>query len=565
MVVNWYEGTLDKDAWLFSPAMTLTAGATYEVSFWLVMPELPGNVNDYLEVQVGTSALPAGMTGENMIYYNTDESIPNWTLISGWFTPTTTGSYYLGFHSFAPVGHWGMNILVDDIMVKEVEKLFDNDLIISDICMYPYTQVPKSQPLYHELAAEVRNVGLTTQTNVIVTVELNGVVAGVSAPLASLEPNTSAVLEINTDPNVLISLGTNTVAFIASQDETEQAPEDNTATLTFTGTENIYAADDGTFINHLLEPNCSLPVFIGNVFEVTYPIKITGVNLRFGAGASMDYSVSLYNAVPIPEYWSYGIDLPTIFTQPATRPAAEGWVTVDVPPTNLAPGTYFLSVDQLTTESINLNSDGQLYRYGFYVPEGITVLRNLNTTDAIIRGVPLIRMVVADSAPCEAEEPTGLQADPSYTSAVLSWTGETPLNFRITLNDGTDEFKYFTADNTYTAEGLASGVTYTWKVAAMCNASEGSSDVAGDPFTTLIGIPGANKREINIFPNPSSGLVYISVAEASNITVYDITGRMIDHFKINAETMVNFTQPAGIYIIRVESGNKISNHRLIIE
>lgn len=72
------------------------------------------------------------------------------------------------------------------------------------------------------------------------------------------------------------------------------------------------------------------------------------------------------------------------------------------------------------------------------------------------------------------------------------------------------------------------------------------------------------ESNVSVYPNPSSGLVYIEVEEASIVRVYDIAGRIIETQKLNGRETMNFTQSKGLYIIQVETNGKISNHRVII-
>ena len=115
-VAQLWEQWATRDAWLFSPAISLTAQTQYTITFWLKLPGYPGgNEHDYFELKTGNSNAPGSMT--STLYSNTTTYLPNWTLITATFTPTTTGSYYLGFHAFTPFDD-GDYILVDDVEVK---------------------------------------------------------------------------------------------------------------------------------------------------------------------------------------------------------------------------------------------------------------------------------------------------------------------------------------------------------------------------------------------------------------------------------------------------------------
>jgi hypothetical protein len=74
-----------------------------------------------------------------------------------------------------------------------------------------------------------------------------------------------------------------------------------------------------------------------------------------------------------------------------------------------------------------------------------------------------------------------------------------------------------------------------------------------------------SSSSVSIYPNPSTGFVNITSTENSEVKILDITGRIIEAFTLNAFESVNFVQPAGMYIVQVESNGKVSTHKLLIK
>jgi hypothetical protein len=74
-----------------------------------------------------------------------------------------------------------------------------------------------------------------------------------------------------------------------------------------------------------------------------------------------------------------------------------------------------------------------------------------------------------------------------------------------------------------------------------------------------------SSSSISIYPNPSTGLVNITSTENSEVKILDITGRIIEAFTLNAFESVNFVQPAGMYVVQVESNGEVSTHKLLIK
>jgi len=75
-----------------------------------------------------------------------------------------------------------------------------------------------------------------------------------------------------------------------------------------------------------------------------------------------------------------------------------------------------------------------------------------------------------------------------------------------------------------------------------------------------------NTNQVSVYPNPSNGLVNVQVGEKSIVTLFDLTGRVIATYQVNGNETVSFNQAAaGVYILKVESKNHVSTHKLIVQ
>jgi hypothetical protein len=104
------------DDWFFTPALRMTTGHAYRLSFF--QRGGSGAYNEGLEVKYGTSPTPAGQT--NTIYSSTTIQNSAYAAATGVndIIPAANGTYYIGFHVTSPGDQFFL--AVDDLTVTEV-------------------------------------------------------------------------------------------------------------------------------------------------------------------------------------------------------------------------------------------------------------------------------------------------------------------------------------------------------------------------------------------------------------------------------------------------------------
>ena len=156
-----YNSSVAHDAWLYTPALNLTAGKAYDISFWITLAGY-GGAYERLEVKLGTEATSTGMTE---LVYDSGPSTQysDWTEISYMFVPETTGTYYLGFHSISPAD---VNFtIVDDIRVTEMAE--------SDAGVITIISPKKGGSNASAVKATIKNFGSNTITSMDVAYQIN--------------------------------------------------------------------------------------------------------------------------------------------------------------------------------------------------------------------------------------------------------------------------------------------------------------------------------------------------------------------------------------------------------
>ena len=112
---DWYMyATYNTDVWAYKE-INVTAGSYYRVSFWYAT----WHVDHFnLEVKAGASANASAMTitaVPMMVVANED-----FEQASGVFQATSSGSFYVGFHSVADNGPWYLSI--DDVIIEQTAQ-----------------------------------------------------------------------------------------------------------------------------------------------------------------------------------------------------------------------------------------------------------------------------------------------------------------------------------------------------------------------------------------------------------------------------------------------------------
>ena len=342
---------------------------------------------------------------------------------------------------------------------------------------FPYTKIPAFMaptiPFPTTLSARAVNNGSAAQTNVKTLITYDGTPFPVSSTIATLAPGaTSAVMNVTPPAGTVFptALGTYDIAYNVSSDQTEDYPSDNTQTFPLEITNGLYAIDGVGTSDFRGVGYTTANYALGNHFTITKMSQVSQFKIGFSESAT---GVQNYNVIIYKKTGDNVVATSLIPPTSAYRNAAEGWVTIDITPTTLFPGDYFVGIQQTTANNIGLAYDGAPGRmcYGY---TGVTALVPQTNFGSLA-----IRMVLNPMPPCTTTAPTNLQVVPTATAVTFSWNGDAPA-YKITVNNGTIDTYYYTTTNTITITGLAAG-PYTWSVTALCD-DTGNPATTGTPF-----------------------------------------------------------------------------------
>jgi hypothetical protein len=106
-----YSTTVAANDWMISPGVALTAGSPYRISYWYKAASAA--YPEAMKVAVGTSQNAASMT--TLLADHPTITVTSYTKNTITFTPSSSGTYYIGFHCYSAADMWNLDL--DEILV----------------------------------------------------------------------------------------------------------------------------------------------------------------------------------------------------------------------------------------------------------------------------------------------------------------------------------------------------------------------------------------------------------------------------------------------------------------
>lgn len=90
--------------------------------------------------------------------------------------------------------------------------------------------------------------------------------------------------------------------------------------------------------------------------------------------------------------------------------------------------------------------------------------------------------------------------------------------------------------------------------------------VSMEPVLLSDGNDQADFEPFQSFPNPTSGVFSINTSESGELTLFDLSGKMVFQTNLTNTSISEFDLdlPPGVYIIRFDSKGKTTNSKLVI-
>ncbi len=84
--------------------------------------------------------------------------------------------------------------------------------------------------------------------------------------------------------------------------------------------------------------------------------------------------------------------------------------------------------------------------------------------------------------------------------------------------------------------------------------------------TNYLGLADSNINKVNLYPNPTTGIVQINTAETVKVTIVDMLGKVVyQNASVDAQTQINLASfQKGIYMAKIVGANTIQTEKIIL-
>ena len=182
----------------------------------------------------------------------------------------------------------------------------------------------------------------------------------------------------------------------------------------------------------------------------------------------------------------------------------------------------------------------------------------------------------AQSFSLTCDEPSDIVVSNSGTDLTIDWEGSAPM-YRLIYNVGNGWVNVYPTVSDYTVSDVPIGTHVTYYIRSICDDETNFfSSWASGSYTTLSGgkIAQDNSFEIEVYPNPTDGLVNISfdkiIEQNVNVRLVDAFGKEVyrKQFNVGFETSVidfdisNYAK--GVYFLQLVSDDIVKTERIVL-
>lgn len=530
--------------WIFYP-LDLTAGTVYQLKFYAVQDAAEGAS---VEAAYGTSNNAAAMT--NSIIATSDVVSGTYQEFFGFFTPTTSDTYYIGIKGTVGFVPWYLSI--DDISVEEATG-----------CITPIDLAATSITQNSAFLTWTQNGSATEWEVVYGTAGFDPITGGTTETVNDDPEITIGGLDANTDYDFYVT------AICGAGNESDMAGPKTFTTLC-EPTTVPYIQDFETAVVPDI-PECTTKENAGNgnewVTQVYNENGMSGNVLRYG-----------YNSSNPANAWFYtqglelvaGVDYQLSYKYYGSSSWPEKM--------KVAYGTvpHFTDMTEQLVDQPNIGSAGEevvtftvdvdgTYYFGF------NVYSDANQNYLYVDDINIIEV-----AACEA--PTDIAVtDVTENGATVTWTASSTEAEGYTVdvylegadpNTATPEVTETVATGITTVDitGLDADTSYDVYVTTLCDNGNTAMSGAVNFVTMELGINGNGLTQISYFPNPVKDELTITAGKTiDNVTVYNLLGQTVLTVQPKGTNAVvdMSALPTGTYVLKANVADAVSTFKVL--
>jgi hypothetical protein len=528
------------ESWLVTPALKITNSEDFILEFWSY--HLFGELNFHNGIWLSTTGSDPLTSSFTEIKKLSGSELENnvWKKITVPLSGYAGETVYLAFKYEGDVADFWY---IDDVLVYDFNEYVDGEIvsIITPISGENLTVNEKVKVL-------IRNNGNNPITNFKLKLERNGEEIATETYSNSIASQTQAEYTFNVGLN-LSALGTHEIKV------TIDLSGDQLTNNDFKIKKVAHFSSQATelFGYRIYDTDHSSPPYGFISFYSNNPTEITRINDYIPASPANSMHAGEYvNG----SFYAYTIAdaSPVSFVKIST----DTWTDISTAPVTSNP------IDMAYDHTANVMYGAEL------TPDGSNLVTiniengEMTKIGAMGRDVftlacsPAGQLFVIDRAGnfCSVNKSTGV-------STVIGATGIW-LYYVQTMAFDKNTGRLFWAMSNNKGEGKLMEIDPTSGVIFDRGTIANDAQIIGLYAGKTVGIDTYNKNEVTIYPNPTAGTFTILVKESSNISILDITGKLLNSFRIDGKSTINLSYPAGIYLIRVEAASGVSTHKLVI-
>ncbi len=270
-----------KNEWMITAPFSMQAGQTYNISFMVIAPGM-GLATEAFAVYRGAEPTVAAMTANPALFDNNQASYDDWTRVTFSFTPSSTGSYYFGWHAYSSTEL--ISIVVDDIIISEI-KAADLAVVSLDSGLFANVGTASNHTI------KVKNVGTNPQSGYTIYLKKQGTGAVLAQKQfsATLAANETAEHTLSWTPTVAGSSSVYAEVVLAGdQNSSNNSSAAKAVYITAANAQTLHVGDpESPYMANFIPFDSNEASFVNEAIYFASEVQATGGTIQAISYSSM--------------------------------------------------------------------------------------------------------------------------------------------------------------------------------------------------------------------------------------------------------------------------------------